>query len=232
MRSEASLEDIGLTVKTLDERRAIVVGSNAGLLDDAQAAAVQETLTDCRRRRGQPVFTYLANTLRRGDREIPYSLVTAIDLRAIAPAVPSTPDATPFPDRVERVGRHASCRRRSAIPSRWSITSGRSRASSRREPPSSASRPWCRSTPAIAISRRCTPASAIHHRLPIGIRRFRSICAAFARPTRRTGTTIGRHRRRSCRWRWASVSGGHGMAHSRPFAPRRPRVDPGSAGGP
>ena len=86
VRSEASLEDIGLTVKTLDERRAIVVGSNAGLLDDAQAAAVQEALTDTGIP-GQPVFTYLANTLRRGDREIPYSLVTAIDLRAIAPAV-------------------------------------------------------------------------------------------------------------------------------------------------
>ena len=30
--------------------------------------------------RGQPVFTYLANTLRAGDREIPYSLVTATNL--------------------------------------------------------------------------------------------------------------------------------------------------------
>ena len=46
VRSEASLEDVGLTVKTLDERGAIVVGSNAGLLDAAQATAVQETLTD------------------------------------------------------------------------------------------------------------------------------------------------------------------------------------------
>ncbi len=91
VRSEASLEDIGLTVKTLDERRAIVVGSDAGLLGDAQAAAVQEVL------RGQPVFTYLANTLRSGDREIPYSLVTAIDLRAIAPAVPPALGATTSP---------------------------------------------------------------------------------------------------------------------------------------
>ena len=48
---------------------------------------------------GQPVFTYLANTLRRGDREIPYSLVTATDLRAIAPAVPprATAEGPPFP---------------------------------------------------------------------------------------------------------------------------------------
>ncbi len=29
--------------------------------------------------RAQPMFTYLANTLRVGDREIPYSLVTALN---------------------------------------------------------------------------------------------------------------------------------------------------------
>ena len=94
VRSEATLEDIGLTVKALDARRTIIVGSNAGLLDDAQAAVVQEELSGC-----QPVFTYLANTLRRGDREIPYSLVTATDLRAIAPAVPprATAEGPPFP---------------------------------------------------------------------------------------------------------------------------------------
>ena len=34
--------------------------------------------------RGQPVFTYLANTLRAGDREIPYSLVTATNLDRLA----------------------------------------------------------------------------------------------------------------------------------------------------
>jgi ABC-type lipoprotein release transport system permease subunit len=101
VRSEAGLEDLGLTVRTLDGPRAIVVGSDGGLLDDGRAAAVQEALADAGMP-GQPVFTYLANTLRRGDRGIPYSLVTAIDLRAIAPAVPSTsatstPGAAPFP---------------------------------------------------------------------------------------------------------------------------------------
>jgi putative ABC transport system permease protein len=96
VRSEASLEDIGLTVRPLDERRTIVIGSNAGLLDDAQAAGVQQALADAGIQ-GQPVFTYLANTLRRGDREIPYSLVTAIDLRAIASEIPFTPGVASSP---------------------------------------------------------------------------------------------------------------------------------------
>ena len=31
--------------------------------------------------KAQPVLTYLANSMRSGDRQVPYSLVTAIDLR-------------------------------------------------------------------------------------------------------------------------------------------------------
>ena len=37
--------------------------------------------------KGQPVFTYLANTLRAGDRHVPYSLVTAVDLSTIVPVL-------------------------------------------------------------------------------------------------------------------------------------------------
>ena len=97
VRSEARLEDIGLRVKTLEERRAIVVDSDAGLLNDAQAAAVGQTLAETRIE-SRPIFTYLANTLHHGDREIPYSLVTAIDLRAVVPVgLPPTPDATTSP---------------------------------------------------------------------------------------------------------------------------------------
>src|SRR5262249_47415513 len=39
-----------------------------------------------------PVLTYLANTLRSGDRQIPYSLVTATDLATIAPQTSATGD--------------------------------------------------------------------------------------------------------------------------------------------
>ena len=94
VRQHATLDDMGLTLTVLDERHAVAVGSSAGLLTDAQAVAAAAAAAD-----GGlgtvPVLTYLANTLRRGDREIPYSLVTAIDLRTVAPAVTLASSGTP-----------------------------------------------------------------------------------------------------------------------------------------
>lgn len=85
VRQRATLDDLGLTLTVLDERRAVTVASAAGLLNEAQAAAVAAAAADGGLRT-LPVLTYLANTLRHGDREIPYSLVTASELRAVAPA--------------------------------------------------------------------------------------------------------------------------------------------------
>jgi len=65
------------------------VESAAGLLDAPRAMAVDAAAQNSGVRT-QPVLTYLANTMRSGDRQIPYSLVTAIDLRAIGVAVDAT----------------------------------------------------------------------------------------------------------------------------------------------
>ena len=94
VRQEAALVDIGLDVRILPDRGVVSVGAEAGLLDDARAAAVAEAASDLGVQ-GTPVFTYLANTLSVGDRDIPYSLVTAIDLESLAPdvAVPVPSDA-------------------------------------------------------------------------------------------------------------------------------------------
>ena len=94
VRREAALEDLGLSVRTLNDRGLLSVGSDAGLLDDARAAAATQAVEDAGMQ-GTPVFTYLANTLRHGDFEVPYSLVTAIDLDSVAPAVAVTPGAAP-----------------------------------------------------------------------------------------------------------------------------------------
>jgi ABC-type antimicrobial peptide transport system permease subunit len=86
VRRHAVLDDIGLTLRTLDDRGLLSLGSRAGFLTDSQAAAAEAAGT----RAGMsatPVFTYLANTLRRGDREIPYSLVTALDFEKLDPAI-------------------------------------------------------------------------------------------------------------------------------------------------
>ncbi|HWN86296.1 MAG TPA: FtsX-like permease family protein [Vicinamibacterales bacterium] len=86
VRDTATLEDVGITLTVGDDGRTIVVGSTAGLLEPRQVEAIEQAL-GAGGIRGQPVFTYLANTLRAGDREIPYSLVTATSLDGLATAV-------------------------------------------------------------------------------------------------------------------------------------------------
>ncbi|HUF26846.1 MAG TPA: ABC transporter permease, partial [Gemmatimonadaceae bacterium] len=82
--AQAQLEDVGLTVSVLESGGALAVTSATGLLDDAHAAVVQDAFRAAALQ-PQPVFTYLANSLQANGREVPYSLVTAIDLQAISP---------------------------------------------------------------------------------------------------------------------------------------------------
>ena len=81
LRGQTQLDDLGVRVRVLAERGALVVESAAGLLGDdivaaARSAAAEAGMTD------QPILTYLANEIRFGDRLTPYSLVTALDLQA------------------------------------------------------------------------------------------------------------------------------------------------------
>ena len=87
VREETQLDDVGLKLRVLDAGRAVAVESDAGLLTDEQARIAQTTFAQSGETT-RPVFTYLANTLRVAGREIPYSLVTAMDppFAAVAPA--------------------------------------------------------------------------------------------------------------------------------------------------
>ena len=78
VRDEVELADVGLRLRALSTG-GISVESDAGLLTDEQVQAAQAALTAAGADT-TPVFTYLANTLRIGNREIPYSLVTAMDV--------------------------------------------------------------------------------------------------------------------------------------------------------
>jgi putative ABC transport system permease protein len=77
VRDEVQLADVGLRLRALNAG-GTSVESDAGLLTDEQVTAAQAGLTAAGAE-STPVFTYLANTLRVGAREIPYSLVTAMD---------------------------------------------------------------------------------------------------------------------------------------------------------
>jgi putative ABC transport system permease protein len=95
LRRLATLDDVGLSVTPIDERGVLAVNSSAGLLTDTQARAALEALERAGMK-PQPVFTYLANTLRAGDREIPYSLVTAVDLSTLVPVLPTSQAEPPI----------------------------------------------------------------------------------------------------------------------------------------
>src|SRR5262245_60915562 len=68
IRRSAQLEDVGLYVKTLTgtSPSSISIGADGGLLDDAHAAAVEKAVSQAGLA-AQPMFTYLANSLRVGD---------------------------------------------------------------------------------------------------------------------------------------------------------------------
>lgn len=86
VRRHATLEDVGLTVRAIEPAHAVVVESAGGLLDEPRARAAGES-AEGSGMTVQPVFTYLANSMRSGDRQVPYSLVAGTDLAAIAPQV-------------------------------------------------------------------------------------------------------------------------------------------------
>ena len=84
-----ALEDLGATVAVSGSPQNVIVESHSGIMSESLEAAVLQAGTQLGWR-PIPVLTYLANTIRKGDRQIPYSLVTATDLQAVQPSS-STP---------------------------------------------------------------------------------------------------------------------------------------------
>ncbi len=83
LRERFELEDLGVRLRALPERGALSVESDSLLLSDALAAKARVAATQLGLRT-QGILTYLANAIRVGDREVPYSLVSAIEGEQIA----------------------------------------------------------------------------------------------------------------------------------------------------
>lgn len=96
LRRRATIEDLGLTVRPIEALGVLALESAAGVLDEARVSAADRA-ADQTGTKAQPVFTYLANTLRSGSHEIPYSLVAAIDLGSIAPSAAAAGESAPPP---------------------------------------------------------------------------------------------------------------------------------------
>jgi putative ABC transport system permease protein len=78
-RSAFHLEDLGVRIGTASDPPAVIIESATGIVSDALEAAVHDAAGKLDLQT-IPVFTYLANSIRSGDRQIPYSLITATDL--------------------------------------------------------------------------------------------------------------------------------------------------------
>jgi ABC-type lipoprotein release transport system permease subunit len=100
------LDDLGARVVALGGSSGLAIESTSGIINEALESAARRAASEA----GLtpiPVFTYLANTIRKGDRRIPYSLITATQVEIIlneprpAEARVSSPEPRiPSPDTI------------------------------------------------------------------------------------------------------------------------------------
>lgn len=82
LKDKYSLADLGLKLRALEQQQTISLESDSAVIKDTLADAVYR-LPNRAHLKTTPVLTYLANTIRLGAREIPYSLITAIDRQSM-----------------------------------------------------------------------------------------------------------------------------------------------------
>jgi Predicted ABC-type transport system involved in lysophospholipase L1 biosynthesis, permease component len=88
VREAFALEDISLRLRKLDDQRGVAIESNGGILPAALSDRITERF--CKNAHScTSLFTYLVNTIRIGEREIPYSLVTGVDENVFSPLLDS-----------------------------------------------------------------------------------------------------------------------------------------------
>src|SRR5258706_4345375 len=74
LRERFALDDLGIRLRVLEEQDCLVLETTGAVVSDSLARAATSAAARMNMRT-QPVLTYLANTIRSGDHEIPYSLV-------------------------------------------------------------------------------------------------------------------------------------------------------------
>ncbi len=79
LKEKFTLQDVGIRLRPLPSKTGVSIESARILLDEEIARAALGAAADAGLQ-ASGVFTYLANSLRAGGREIPYSVITAADL--------------------------------------------------------------------------------------------------------------------------------------------------------
>jgi len=78
LKDRYTLEDLGLRLRVLNEEHCLALETDSTLISNALAETASATAKSLSLRT-KPVLTYLANSIRVGEYEVPYSVVTALD---------------------------------------------------------------------------------------------------------------------------------------------------------
>ena len=78
LKQAFTLEDLGLRLRVLDAQKALHLDTERILIEDYIADTARKVAEE-KKLASSGLLTYLANTIRAGDKQIPYSLATAID---------------------------------------------------------------------------------------------------------------------------------------------------------
>ncbi len=95
LKSAYQLADLGLKVRPLENQKSLSLESDAALMDDSWGKQVGAVAAAANLQPAD-VLSYLANTIRLGERAVPYSLVTALAAEQFARLLPpnAAPDAS------------------------------------------------------------------------------------------------------------------------------------------
>jgi putative ABC transport system permease protein len=79
LRKNVTLQDLGLKMRPFSSGNGFSIESNRIVLEDSIARSILESAKEAGAKTS-PIYTYLANSIRWKDREIPYSVITAADI--------------------------------------------------------------------------------------------------------------------------------------------------------
>ena len=95
-KKKATLEDLGLTLRVINDQHSISLESTSKIINEHVTAASGEAAKSLSLST-VPVLSYLANSINSGERSTPYSLVTALDDETLAKLAPSQTQASQHP---------------------------------------------------------------------------------------------------------------------------------------
>ena len=94
LKSAYKIADLGLKVRPLEQQQSLSLESDAALMDDQLGEKVRAVAAASKLQTAD-VLSYLANVMRLGNREVPYSLVSALATRRIRAVVAAECRAQP-----------------------------------------------------------------------------------------------------------------------------------------